>query len=359
MKRQALEAKNPGGRLRWTLIKSSKSAPANSSSHSPAQAELPFASGFAFSSSQSLSFEELGIQGSEVPSSSKRPKGSEQHFARFGARIREVREAQAIVTEQLTTQNAAAENYRAQQSNPPSFISRSMTSPARHGGEYNGGYGGRYISRRDTAPQYGYSNERLRSIPNDGRWSLPSVGSKRQRVSSEQAQGAEMWSPPTAYTYKGNTFATAPMQLPDRAPQWNTNAMMQGIGARMAAESRGRFGTLGKKGSFVCRVCNKQLSSRYGLKRHFRTHTGERPFACTVCNQRFKQKAHLKAHMFIHENIKPFECKLCGKRFRHKCNLKMHANTCSQHRLSASSRPPSESIEQRTTKVGGAMEVTE
>lgn len=323
MKRQALEAKNPGGRLRWTLIKSSKSAPANSSSHSPAQAELPFASGFAFSSSQSLSFEELGIQESEVPSSSKRPKGSEQHFARFGARIREVREAQAIVTEQLTTQNAAAENYRAQQSNPPSFISRSMTSPARHGGEYNGGYGGRYISRRDTAPQYGYSNERLRSIPNDGRWSLPSVGSKRQRVSSEQAQGAEMWSPPTAYTYKGNTFATAPMQLPDRAPQWNTNAMMQGIGARMAAESRGRFGTLGKKGSFVCRVCNKQLSSRYGLKRHFRTHTGERPFACTVCNQRFKQKAHLKAHMFIHENIKPFECKLCGKRFRHKCNLKM------------------------------------
>ncbi|XP_052122649.1 zinc finger protein 70-like [Frankliniella occidentalis] len=50
-----------------------------------------------------------------------------------------------------------------------------------------------------------------------------------------------------------------------------------------------------------CSTCGVVVSSTSNLKRHFMTHTGERPYRCTVCGVTYTQSNNLKRHyMFTH-----------------------------------------------------------
>mmetsp|Transcript_41348 Transcript_41348/g.69069 ORF Transcript_41348/g.69069 Transcript_41348/m.69069 type:complete len:351 (-) Transcript_41348:340-1392(-) len=49
--------------------------------------------------------------------------------------------------------------------------------------------------------------------------------------------------------------------------------------------------------AFPCKICLKVFDSRYGLKRHMRSHTGERPYKCEWCGKAFRQGVHLKGHI--------------------------------------------------------------
>eukprot|EP00808_Paulinella_micropora_P005439 g18369.t1 len=44
------------------------------------------------------------------------------------------------------------------------------------------------------------------------------------------------------------------------------------------------------------RGCNRSFSKKFGLKRHMKVHTGERPWACVICARSFAEKATLKTH---------------------------------------------------------------
>ncbi|XP_069494628.1 zinc finger protein 770 [Ambystoma mexicanum] len=54
-----------------------------------------------------------------------------------------------------------------------------------------------------------------------------------------------------------------------------------------------------------CDLCEKIFPSLSKLRRHYLTHTGQRPFECTMCEKTFRQSAHLKRHQVTHRRKGP------------------------------------------------------
>ncbi|XP_061142324.1 zinc finger protein OZF-like [Syngnathus typhle] len=78
---------------------------------------------------------------------------------------------------------------------------------------------------------------------------------------------------------------------------------------------------------FACSICGKTFTWKTGMIRHIRTHTGEKPFVCSVCDERFAHKEQLGRHMTTHTGEKHFACSLCGKIFTWKIGLMRHTRS--------------------------------
>ena len=65
-----------------------------------------------------------------------------------------------------------------------------------------------------------------------------------------------------------------------------------------------------KKPSSQCTVCNKTFRRAEHLRRHFRSHTDDKPFACSICGKRFARSDTLLRHEANHQtlnSIKPMD----------------------------------------------------
>ncbi len=81
----------------------------------------------------------------------------------------------------------------------------------------------------------------------------------------------------------------------------------------------------GRKGDFICHICDKHYSEKMKLKYHLLGHFGKSPYQCEECGKGYVQKCDLKHHvMREHTGEKPFNCEMCGKSFVRKSHLKIH-----------------------------------
>ncbi|XP_043654759.1 zinc finger protein 271 isoform X2 [Drosophila teissieri] len=83
---------------------------------------------------------------------------------------------------------------------------------------------------------------------------------------------------------------------------------------------------------YKCNLCDKTFPSKSKCRRHYTTHTGEKPFPCDICQKTFAQRASVKRHKRIHTGERPashplYKCNLCDKTFPSKSRCRRHYNS--------------------------------
>lgn len=83
---------------------------------------------------------------------------------------------------------------------------------------------------------------------------------------------------------------------------------------------------------FSCSLC--AFTSRYSnhLKRHMRTHDGQKPYRCPVCPYASAQLVNLQRHARTHTGEKPYRCHQCSYACSSLGNLRRHQRMHTQER---------------------------
>ncbi|XP_029359555.1 zinc finger protein 1035 [Echeneis naucrates] len=70
-------------------------------------------------------------------------------------------------------------------------------------------------------------------------------------------------------------------------------------------------GEMNRNPALSCEFCGKYFATSQSLKKHERSHRGERPYHCLECGKGFKRHSHLIVHKKVHQ--KRIQCTVCRK----------------------------------------------
>ncbi|KAG0711193.1 Zinc finger protein 569 [Chionoecetes opilio] len=125
----------------------------------------------------------------------------------------------------------------------------------------------------------------------------------------------------------GSTTALTVDHTEDIGPWWRGRATAGG-GKSLTPSSK----------VLTCSFCTYTTNVQTNLKKHARTHTGEKPYACSYCPFRATQTENLKRHIRTHTGEKPYACHHCLYRASEKSSLHNHIRV--HHAAERRASPP-------------------
>ncbi|XP_042880675.1 longitudinals lacking protein, isoforms H/M/V-like isoform X7 [Penaeus japonicus] len=113
--------------------------------------------------------------------------------------------------------------------------------------------------------------------------------------------------------YSGDGSRPPQMVFPERGRGITTNLPLAAL-----------YNSNRKNQRFGCPYCGHMSRDSYDLKKHIRTHTGERPYACPHCSFRTKDCSTLRDHCRTHTREHRYNCSHCSYRTNKSSDFKVH-----------------------------------